>query len=80
MHGLLYVTTPYDATDVPQSGADTRADGRHEERSHTIDFTQFLEKCVDYKSLRYRWEIDDDCANVRDGLSGLDVAPSRVDV
>ena len=39
---------------------------------------------VDYEYLRYkgqfRLQLGDDCANVRDGLPGLDVATSRVDV
>ena len=36
MHGLF--TTPYDATDVPESGADQRSDGGHEDHSHAICF------------------------------------------
>ena len=40
MHGELI--TPYDATDVPEPGADQRTNGRHDEHSH--DFAQFLKK------------------------------------
>ena len=39
MHGLL--TMPYDATDVPESGADQRTDGGQEDHSHAIDFAVF---------------------------------------
>ena len=40
VHGLL--TTPYDAIDVPESGADQRTDGGQEDHTHAIDFAQFL--------------------------------------
>ena len=51
VHGLL--TTPNDATDVPESGAGQRTDGEHEDHDHAIDFTQVLKKAVDYECLRY---------------------------
>ena len=80
MHGLL--TMPYDATDIPESGADQRTGGGRKDHSLAMDFVQFWEKCVDFECLRFkgqfRWQLGDDCANERDGLHGIDVATSRV--
>ena len=33
------------------SGADQRTDDGHEDHSHSINFTEFLEKCIDYECL-----------------------------
>ena len=80
MHGLL--STQYEANDVPETGADQRTDGGHEDYSYAIFFTQFLEKCVDCERLLSRAvsvAVSDENATVRDGLPDPDVATSRVD-
>ena len=69
VHCLL--TTPYDATNMPESGAAQHMDGGHEDHSHAIDLAQFLEKCVNYNAYGTMDSFDGRCARDSDFTRGL---------